>query len=189
MQHRPGFFRPWVQGVGSILENICKIQCCAGLRHNSFPPACQGFGYHEYISNTVADIHGICFFRMARFTGDAGFLYKLFVRFIYTDHRTEGAYGRWCTSSTSSIFATNSASASGMHHSFTSHGLISFFHDLADGGVRNVIDHVQANQLIRDCLHGPARCSFRRFRTGYGTYPCLHIAGYLAAAVFLRFPP
>lgn len=90
MQHRPGFFRPWVQGVGSILENICKIQCCAGLRHNSFPPACQGFGYHEYISNTVADIHGICFFRMARFTGDAGFLYKLFVRFIYTDHRTEG---------------------------------------------------------------------------------------------------
>ena len=90
MQHRPGFFRPWVQGVGSILENICKIQCCASLRHNSFPPACQGVGKHKYISNTVAGIHGIYFFRMPRFAGDAGFLYKLFVRFIYTDDRTEG---------------------------------------------------------------------------------------------------
>ena len=28
---------------------------------------------------------------------------------------------------------------------FTSHGLISFFHDLADGSVRNVIDHFQAD--------------------------------------------
>ena len=50
----------------------------------------RSFGYHGYISNTVADIHGIYFFRMARFAGDAGFLYKLLVRFIYTDDRTEG---------------------------------------------------------------------------------------------------
>ena len=83
------FFRPWVQGVGSVPENFCKIQCCAGLRHNRFPPACQRFRNHEDICNTAADIYGIYFFRLARFTGDTGFLYKLFVRFIYADDRPE----------------------------------------------------------------------------------------------------
>ena len=83
------FFCPWVQSVGSISENFCKIQCCAGLCHNRFPPACQGFRNHEDICNTVADIHGIYFFRPAWFTGHTGFLYELFVRFIYADDRTE----------------------------------------------------------------------------------------------------
>lgn len=38
-----------------------------------------------------------------------------------------GVYGRRETSGTSSSFATNPASAFGMHHSFTNHGLISVF--------------------------------------------------------------
>ena len=87
--NKDDLFCPWIQGIGSVPEYLCKIQCCTGLRHNSFPPAYQGFGNHEYICNPVADIYGIQFFRLAWFTGDAGFLYELFVRFIYADNRAE----------------------------------------------------------------------------------------------------
>ncbi len=72
------------------MENFCKIQCCAGLRHNRFSPACQRLGNHEDICNAITDIYGIHFLRLSRFTGDTDFLYKLLVRFIYTDDRTKG---------------------------------------------------------------------------------------------------
>ncbi len=49
----------------------------------------------------------------------------------------------------------NSASAWGMHHSFTSHGLISFFHNVTDRTIGDVINNFQPYQLLRDSLHGP----------------------------------
>ncbi len=86
-------FRPWAQDIGSILENLCKIQCCPGLCHNGLSSACQRFGNHEHICHPVADIYRIHFFRLAWFAGYAYFLYELFVRFIYTDNRAKGIKG------------------------------------------------------------------------------------------------
>ena len=63
----------------SVLANIAYTNYSAkpsGLRHNGFPPACQWLTDHEYICDSVADIHGIHLFRMPRFTWDALFLYK-----------------------------------------------------------------------------------------------------------------
>ena len=79
------------------MENICKVQCCASLRHNSFPPACQGFGNHEYISITVSDIHGIYFFRMARFAGDAGISDNKGVKYNFSDSklRLDNIVSKW----------------------------------------------------------------------------------------------
>ena len=85
--------RPRVQRVTSIPGDLCKIQRCAGLRHNRFPPACQRSGNHEDICNSITYIHGIYFLRLSRFAGDTGFLYKLPVRFIYAYNRTEGIIG------------------------------------------------------------------------------------------------
>ncbi len=73
---KDNLFCPWIQSVRSVLEYLRKIQCCSGLRHNGFPPACQWLTDHEYICDSVADIHGIHLFRMPRFTWDALFLYK-----------------------------------------------------------------------------------------------------------------
>lgn len=87
------FFCPWVQGVGCIPEDFCKIQRRSALRHNRFPPACQRPGNHEDICNAITDIYGIHFLRLSRFTGDTDLLYKLLVRFIYAYNRTEGITG------------------------------------------------------------------------------------------------
>ena len=75
----------WIEGIGSVLEYLRKIQRRPGLRPNSFSPARQRFGNHEHIRHPVADIYRIHLFRMPRFTGDTGFLYQLLVRFVYTD--------------------------------------------------------------------------------------------------------
>ena len=85
--------RPRVQRVTSIPEDLCKIQRCAGLCHNRFPPACQRFGNHEDICNSITHIHGIYFLRLPRFAGDTGLLYKLLVCFIYAYNRTEWIIG------------------------------------------------------------------------------------------------
>lgn len=87
------FFCPWVQGVGCIPEDFCKIQRRSALLHNRFPPACQRLGNHEDICNAITDIYGIHFLRLSRSTGDTDFLYKLLVRFIYAYNRTEGIIG------------------------------------------------------------------------------------------------
>lgn len=50
----------------------------------------------------------------------------LFISLMHTTGRS-GSYGRWYTSRTSSMDATNSTPAFGIHHSFPSHGLSSFF--------------------------------------------------------------
>lgn len=72
-----------------MTEKFRKIQCRAALCHDSLPPACQWFGNHEDIRNTIAHIYRIYFFRLPRLTGNAAFLYELFVRFIYTYDGTE----------------------------------------------------------------------------------------------------
>lgn len=83
------FFCPGIQYIGSISENLRKIQRCPALRYNGLPPACQGFGDHKDIRDTVTDVYGIHFFRLSGAAGDTGLLYKLFARFIYTDNRTQ----------------------------------------------------------------------------------------------------
>ena len=75
--------------VSEVYRRISAKSNAVRLCYNRFPPACQGFRNHEDICNTVADIHGIYFFRLAWFTGNTCFLYELFVRFIYADDRTE----------------------------------------------------------------------------------------------------
>ena len=53
---------------------------------NSFSPARQRFGDYKYIRHPVADIYRIHLFGMSRFIRNMGFLYQLFVRFVYTDN-------------------------------------------------------------------------------------------------------
>ena len=84
--NKDNLFSSWIQGIGSVLEYLRKIQSRSGLCHNSFSPAGQRFGNHEYIRHPVADIYRIHLFGMARFTRDTGFFYKLFVRFVYADN-------------------------------------------------------------------------------------------------------
>lgn len=72
-----------------MTEKFRKIQCRAALCHDSLPPACQWFGNHKDICNTIADIHGIHLFRSPRFTGQTDFLYHLLIRFVYADNRVE----------------------------------------------------------------------------------------------------
>ena len=64
---------------------------------------------------------------------------------------------------------------------------ISFFHNFADSAICNIIDHFQADQLIRDHLYGSPRSTFRRLVTVYGTYPGFHIVSYFAMPIFLYF--
>lgn len=86
-------------------------------------------------------------------------------------------------------FATNSASAWGMHHSFTSHGLISFFHNVTDRTIGDVINNFQPYQFLRDSLHGPTGSPFRRCRTGNCTNPCFYITCNFSVSVFCSFLP
>ena len=65
--------------------------------------------------------------------------------------------------------------------------LISFFHNLTDRAVGDIIDHFQTNQFISNCLHGPAGSTLRRGRTGNGADSGFHLSGYFTAAVFLLF--
>ncbi len=125
-------------------------------------------------------------FRLSECAWDTGLLNELLVRFT-TDNRAQWIIWTLLYIHYISIFAMNSASTSGMHCSFTSHGLISFFHNFADSAICNIIDHFQADQLIRDHLYGSPRSTFRRLVTVYGTYPGFHIVSYFAMPIFLYF--
>lgn len=74
-----------------------------------------------------------------------------------------------------------------MHHSSTSHGLISFFYYITDRSICNVIHNFQTDQFICDCLHGPVASTFRRFRTGVRADMCLHFVGHFTSSVLLLF--
>lgn len=117
-----------IQNIRYITKDMCEIQCGPSLRYNRFPLSSQRLRDHKNICDTVAHIYGIDLFGLSRFTRDAVFppISCLFISSTQTTGRS-GSYGRWQTSNTASIFDTNSASAAGIHHSFTSQGLISFF--------------------------------------------------------------
>ena len=101
------------------------------------------------------------------------FISCLFVSLIHTTGHSR-SYDYWYTSRTFSIAATNSAPAFGMHHSFTSHGLSSFFYYIAYGAVRNIIHNFQTDQFIFNCLHCPRWTAFRRIWADDCTDLCLN---------------
>ena len=80
---------PLIQHIGSVPEDLRKIQRCPAFCHNRFPPACQRLGNYKDICNTITDIHGIHLFRSPGFTGQTDFLYHLLIRFVYADNRVE----------------------------------------------------------------------------------------------------
>ena len=89
IRHKNYFFCLWIQNVGRIFEDVRKVQRRPCLCYDRFPFTRQWLGNHEHICNTVTDIYGIHFFGLPWSAGDTLFLYKLFVRFIYTDNGGE----------------------------------------------------------------------------------------------------
>ena len=71
----------------SSIRHLCRCRPC--LCHNRFPFTCPWLRNQEHIRNTVTDIYGIHFFGLPWSARDTLFLYKLFVRFIYTDNGGE----------------------------------------------------------------------------------------------------
>ena len=185
-------FRPGIQHVGSVSENFCKIRCCPDFRHNCFPPACQWFGDHKDICHTITDIYGIRFLRLPWFTGDAGFFYQLLICFIYADDGGKGII--WPLVNFQHIFhlchkfGVCLRDAPFLYKPRFNFIFFCFFHNLADGGISNIIYHFQTEQFIRDGLHGPSGSTLGRSGTGNGTNSGFHIPSHLAAAVLLLFP-
>lgn len=90
------------------------------------------------------------------------FLYQVLIRFVYADNRAKRIIRPLLNVPDILHFATNPASACKIHHSFTSHSLISFFHNLTDCTVGNIINHFHRNQFISNGLHSPKRVILRR---------------------------
>ena len=86
IRHKNYFFCLWIQNVGRIFEDVHKVQRRPCLCHDRFPFTRQWLGNHEHICNTVTDICGIHFWGLPWSARDTLFLYKLVVRFIYTDN-------------------------------------------------------------------------------------------------------
>lgn len=125
--YKDDLFGSWIQLVRHISKNLRKIHSCSTFCHNCLSYAWKWLVDHKYIRNSITDIFIIYFFSWPDSQGmRACWISCLLVSSIQITG-TIGSYGRWYNST---IFATNSASASGIHHSFTSHGLILFFPSL-----------------------------------------------------------
>lgn len=172
-------------------ENFCKIQCRADLRYNSLPPACQWFGDHEYICDTIAHIYWIYFFGLPDSQAmRVSFMNCLFHLYIQQDE--EDLVWALVYFQHVLYFSTNSASSSRMHHSFTSHSLISFFHNLTNSTVCNVINYFQMDQFIRNCLHYPVGVSICVFNAVISPFlvcrRLIQLQQYLCVLYVITFP-
>ena len=89
IRNKNNLVRFWIKCIGSILQDMSKIQRCPCLRNDRFPLSGQRFTDHKHIDDAIADIYTIYLFGLSGFTGHTSFLNELFVRFVYADNRIE----------------------------------------------------------------------------------------------------